>query len=326
MGTEIQKADERSVEFLPYGNVDKIKLSVRIIQNMIAVPTKSGRTCSDSEAMKFAMLCRARRLDPFQGDAFLIGYDTQNGPQFNLITSHQALLKRAELHPEFDGMQSGVIVRGTEGGEPRDREGDFHLEEEILIGAWAKVFFKQRKIPSTDRIALKNFAKTYNGKLMGRWNDDPEGQLVKCAEASALRKAFPTMCGGMFLRQEMESSMLGESIGSLPMPSLEVETGKAKTPDDDGDLGPQSQPQTQTPTKPAGGPASDSPQAQLAALAAENSLSFDAYQKWAVETGNDEGAGSRGSWDEVPSEICTRLLRSRVGFVKQVKQFEKGGK
>src|SRR5436189_2756431 len=105
---------ERIVQFLPLGCTDKIKLAVRIVQNLIAVPTRSGKTCSERDALRFIMLCSARKLNPFEGDAFLIGYDGQNGPEFSLITAHQALLKRAEVHPEFDGMQSGVIVASGE--------------------------------------------------------------------------------------------------------------------------------------------------------------------------------------------------------------------
>src|SRR5437660_1505366 len=194
--------DERLVEFVPIGCTDKIKLSVKIVQNLIAVPTRGGRTCSERDALRFIMLCAARKLNPFEGDAFLIGYDGKNGPEFSLITAHQALMKRAEVHPEFDGMESGVIVQNGE--FTAELSGDFHTEEQTLVGAWAKVFFKTRKYPSTERIALRNFIKrTSDGTPTKFWNENPSGQIVKCAEASALRKAFPTMCGGMYLREEI---------------------------------------------------------------------------------------------------------------------------
>merc|ERR1711991_914366 len=60
--------------------------------------------------MDFLMLCRARKLNPFEGDAYLVGYDSKDGAKFSLITSHQALLKRAELCQQFDGMESGLIL------------------------------------------------------------------------------------------------------------------------------------------------------------------------------------------------------------------------
>lgn len=191
---------ERAVEFTPFMSKDPIKLSVAIVRNMICVPTRSGKTCTDAQAMKFMMLCRARELNPFEGDAYLIGYDTKDGPQFSLITAHQAFLKRAETHPEYDGMESGVIVK-TKDGELVDREGDFILDDDKCVGGWATVHFKARKFPMKKRVKLTTFSKNF-----GRWLDDPAGMIVKCAEADALRSSFPTMLGGMYLDDELPAA------------------------------------------------------------------------------------------------------------------------
>src|SRR5580692_885246 len=106
----ITTKEEKPMEYVPFGSQDKIKLSVAIVQNLICVKTKTGKTCTAGDAIKFMMMCQARRLNPFEGDAFLIGYDGREGPAFSLITAHQAFLKRAEVNPEYDGMKSGVIV------------------------------------------------------------------------------------------------------------------------------------------------------------------------------------------------------------------------
>ena len=313
--------DERLVEFVPVGCTDKIKLSVKIVQNLIAVPTRSGKTCSERDALKFIMLCAARKLNPFEGDAFLVGYDGANGPEFSLISSHQALLKRAELHPEFDGMESGVIVK--DGEMLRDLEGDFHTEDQELLGGWAKVFFKNRKHPSTDRVPLRNFVKTTkDGTPTKFWKENPSGMICKVAEASALRKAFPTMCGGLYLREEI--SLLGEGIGVIPSPDLGSADRSEKSDEPKGNDDVQSATSTTGTGKPAG-ESVDSPQAMLAALAQENSLSFDAYQRWGQETGNDKEAGSRSDWSEIPGELAKRLLRVKPQLVAGMKKFEKGG-
>ena len=315
---------ERSVEFIPLGCTEKIRLSVKIVQNLIAVPTRSGKTCSERDALRFIMLCSARKLNAFEGDAFLVGYDGQNGPEFSLITAHQALMKRAEIHPEFDGMTSGVIVQSGE--FTQDLEGDFHTDEQTLVGAWAKVFFKTRKYPSTDRVALKSFIKRKgDGTPTKFWLENPAGQIVKVCEASALRKAFPTMCGGMYLRDEI--SLLGEGIGIIPAPDLTGQEARIETKgiedNTNSDLTPAGSTASAQPG--AGTQPADSPQARLAALAQVNGLSFDGYQRWAAETGNDDAAGSRAEWSEIPADICARLLRAPAGFVKGVKSFEKGG-
>src|SRR5258708_6909276 len=121
---------ERPIAFKPFGAADEIRLSIEIIQNMVAVPTKSGRTCSKRDALRFMMLCQAQRLNPFAGDAYLVGYDSRDpnkGPSFSLITAHQALLKRAEASADYEGMDSGIILL-DEAGKVTEREGDFFIE------------------------------------------------------------------------------------------------------------------------------------------------------------------------------------------------------
>jgi phage recombination protein Bet len=188
--------EQRLIEFVPFGTKDKISLSIAIVKRLIAVKTKSGKTCSDEDAFKFMLMCQARKLNPFEGDAYLIGYDSQSGPTFSLITAHQAFLKRAELHPEFDGMESGTIV--LRNGEAIDLLGDWHMPNDNILGGWANVYFKNRKFPMKKRLRLARFNKGF-----GIWRDDPAGMIVKCAEADALRSSFPTMLGGMFISEEL---------------------------------------------------------------------------------------------------------------------------
>lgn len=183
------------VEYIPHGAKDALKLSVGMVKSMLAVPTKSGVYPTDNDCVKFIALCQARKLNPFEGDAFLIGYDTKDGAKFNLITAHQAFLKRAETSPEFDGMSSGVIVERNK--KLVDLEGDFHLDEDKVVGGWAIVHYKTRRVPMQKRLRLKRFQKPF-----GIWQEDPAGMIVKCTEADALRSAFPTMCGGMYLKEE----------------------------------------------------------------------------------------------------------------------------
>ena len=197
MSDKAQKQDDKQlVEFVPFGTKDKIQLSIEIVKRLVAVKTKTGKSCSDEDAFKFMLMCQARKLNPFEGDAFLIGYDSQSGPSFSLITAHQAFLKRAELHPEFDGMESGTIV--LRNGEQLDLVGDWHMPNDNILGGWATVFFKNRSHPMKKRVRLARFNKNY-----GIWRDDPAGMIVKCAEADALRSSFPTMLGGMYISEEM---------------------------------------------------------------------------------------------------------------------------
>ncbi len=42
------------------------------------------------------------------------------------------------------------------------------------------------------------------GELQEHWAKMPAGQLAKCAEVAALRKAFPEECGGLYVREELQ--------------------------------------------------------------------------------------------------------------------------
>lgn len=219
--TQVVKASDKAMEFLPFGAADKIKLTVQIVQNLIAVPTRSGKTCSEKDALKFMMLCQAQRLNPFAGDAHLVGYDSNDkGPTFSLITAHQAFLKRAEQSDQFNGMTSGIIL--VDGDQIVEREGDFHLQSEAqnVAGGWAKVFLKNRTIPVYRRIRLDRFNSGF-----AQWKVDPAGMIVKCAESDALRSAFPTLLGGLYMKEEL----IGD-IDELPKVKIAEPIFKAIAP------------------------------------------------------------------------------------------------
>lgn len=194
----IQATKDREAEFVPFGAKEKIKLTVPIVLKYLCTPTRSGKVCDERQAVKFIMLCKARLLNPFEGDAYIVGYDSQDGPSFSLITAHQAFLKRAEVHQEYDGMESGVIVQV--GDEIVNREGDILYRGDTILGGWATVHFKNRKYPMKKRLKLDTF-----NTGQSRWKKDAAGMIVKCAEADALRSAFPTSLGGMYLEDELAS-------------------------------------------------------------------------------------------------------------------------
>ncbi len=204
--------DTREVEYKPLGSDDGVRLSVAMIRNVFNPRTKNKKEASDEDIMKFIMLCKARRLNPFEGDAYLIGYDGNDGPQWSLITSIYAFLKRAEVNPNFDGMESGVIVQAPE-GEIVEREGDFVFPNEKLLGGWAKVHRKDRRFPNYKRV---NFATYSTGR--SRWKDDPGGMICKVSECQALRDTFPTTLGGLFVREEMERTIDAPTAAPATVP------------------------------------------------------------------------------------------------------------
>ena len=334
--SNIEKVDrsEKPMEFVPFGSEQKIKLSIAIVKNVCAVKTKSGRTCSDSDAMKFMMLCQGKGLNPFEGDAYLVGYDlNQNGtiiPTFSQITAHQALLKRAEVHAEYKGMDSGIVVRG-ENGEQQERKSCFILEGEELLGGWATVH-RVTKMPVYSKLSVAQRKPKYDTQF---WQGAKAAeQIQKCAEADALRMAFPSKIGGLYLRDEMDFPTNVEvSASDLPQNRLVDVTVVEDLAGGDSEATRNTQDQKQaadtvssrmesrsneqaSSKTPAGHSPANSARADLAQFVVSEGYTFGHFQRWALETNNIPGADSITSFDEIAEADAKRLMRSKDGLKK----------
>jgi len=146
--TAVQTPKENSVEFIPLGATEAIRLSASMVRNFVAVPTRSGALPSERDCIRFIMLCKGKRANPFEGDCYLIGYDGEKGPQFSMVCSIDLFLKRAEDSADYDGIESGIIVVANEGPQtPVHKEGCFFMPGEKVVGGWAKAFRKNRARP-----------------------------------------------------------------------------------------------------------------------------------------------------------------------------------
>ncbi len=204
MTTKTKK--ESVIEYKPLGESSAIELTIPRVKRYLSVKTRSGKEPSDEEVVKFMMLCQSRQLNPWDGDAYLVGYDANDGPTFSLITAIQSLLKRAEVSPEFDGIESGVVLEYPD-GEILNRPGSIVPKKAVLIGGWAIVYRKDLSHPIVAELQLATFS---TGR--SRWKIDPAGMICKCAKAAALRDAFPTQVGGLMIRDEMDRTIDGTVI------------------------------------------------------------------------------------------------------------------
>lgn len=191
---------ERELIYVPMGEQKECRLTIQQVRKFLCTPTKSGQVPTDEQVVQFMMLCQARELNPWVGDAYLVGFDSRDGAQFSLITAVQALLKRAESHPMYDGMEHGVVVREANGAVSF-REGSFVLPDEILLGGWATVYRKDRSRPERAVINIE----TYHTHR-SRWEADPSGMIEKVAIAAGLRRMFPTQTGGLYLHEEFQEN------------------------------------------------------------------------------------------------------------------------
>lgn len=178
---------------------ETITLTPSIVQNYI-VGTDAKITLPEFKF--FTSLCKARGLNPFLKEAYCIKYG-KNPAQ--IVVGKDAVLKRAIKNPNYDGMESGVIVQVKETGEITERKGTFYLRDiENLVGGWAKVFRKDWQHPTYCSVAFDEVAqKKSDGSLNANWSGKGATMVEKVAKVRALRETFIEDLGGMYEAEEM---------------------------------------------------------------------------------------------------------------------------
>lgn len=203
------KKEETKKEIAVVYEVDgeQIKLTPSIVQNYI-VGTDAQITMPEFKF--FTSLCKARGLNPFLKEAYCIKYG-KNPAQ--IVVGKDAVLKRAIKNPNYDGMESGVIVQNKETSEITERKGTFYLRnEETLVGGWAKVYRKDWQHPTYCSVAFDEVAqKKSDGSLNADWSGKGATMVEKVAKVRALRETFVEELGGMYEAEEMGVDLPNET-------------------------------------------------------------------------------------------------------------------
>lgn len=175
-------------------------LSVQTIKKYI------NDKATDEEAYVFLQLCKARNLNPFLGDAYLIKYN--HTKPATMVVGKDAFLKRAESHVQYDGFEAGIILESGDDYKVVDeRDGTFYSkdEKENIVGGWAKVYRKDQKYPVVAKVAYSEYVgiNGQTGRPNKTWDFKPATMIRKVALVQALREAFPSELSGMYDQSEM---------------------------------------------------------------------------------------------------------------------------
>ncbi len=179
----------------------EIKLTPSIVQEYI-VGTDAKITMQEFKL--FTELCKCRKLNPFLREAYLIKYKA--GQPASLVVGKDAILKRAVLNPNYNGMKSGIIIQ-KEDGTIEERKGLFYLpEKEIIVGGWAEVYRKDWEHPTYCSVSFEEVAQRKNdGSLNSNWSTKKATMIEKVAKVRALRETFVEDLAGMYEAEEMDT-------------------------------------------------------------------------------------------------------------------------
>lgn len=195
-----EQKQELTVKFEIDGQ--EIKLTPKIVQEYI-VGTEAKIT--NQEFKLFTELCKVRKLNPFLREAYLIKYSDKQPAQ--IVVGKDAILKRAVLNPQYDGMESGILVQKAD-ESIEERKGTFKLGSEILVGGWARVYRKDWTHPIYSSVSFEEVAqKTSNGNYNSNWSNKGATMVEKVAKVRALRETFVEDLGGMYEAEEVQQEL-----------------------------------------------------------------------------------------------------------------------
>ena len=164
---------------------------------------------SDEELAYFIAQAKVQNLNPFTKEIYFIKYGSQPA---QIVVALKAFQKKADAHPQYDGMDSGIIFEKD--GEIQRSEGAFLPRGAEILGAWAVVYRKDRTHPTKAEVTFSEYDNSKirkEGKVNSygkenkpnTWDEKPAVMIHKVAMVTALRNAFPNELGGLYEADEL---------------------------------------------------------------------------------------------------------------------------
>jgi phage recombination protein Bet len=167
MNAQLTTVPQSQLTLQPAWNAEEIE----IIKKSVAADA------TEPELKFFLYVASQRRLNPLLKQIYFMK-DKSN--KVSHITSIEGLRLIANRTGKLKGIERGIEIRDNQ------------------IYAWAKVYRADWTTPAYEEVAMSEYKKNF-----GVWQSMPRQMLKKCAEACALRMAFPEEMGGLYTSDEM---------------------------------------------------------------------------------------------------------------------------
>lgn len=160
----------------------------------------------------FMQVAERCRLDPFRR-------------QIHAVKRWDNSLRRETLTFQvgIDGLRAIAARTGEYAGND---EPAFELDDQrnpVKATCTVYRFVKGQRVPFTASVFWREYCQTKkDGALTAMWAQRPFGQLGKCAEAAALRKAFPEDAGQLYTEEEIaaDSEVASGAPATKPGPRM----------------------------------------------------------------------------------------------------------
>lgn len=194
----------------------QIELTLMDVKNYLV--SGNADKVTNQEVGIFLKTCEGQKLNPFLREAYLVKYGDQPA---QMVVGKDAFTKRAESNPNYKGVKSGIIVVNLK-KDLENREGTFYLKgREELVGGWARVHFRDDKEEVFNTVSLSEYN---TGKSL--WASKPATMIRKVALVQALRDAFPSALGQLYISEEVG---IDEELPTDPINPEEGQTPQEPT-------------------------------------------------------------------------------------------------
>ena len=151
---------------------------------------------SDNDFMIFGHICKRTGLDPFARQIYAVArggkMTIQTGIDgFRLIAERTGRYSPGK-EPTYSYDTNGKLLNATA-----------YIKKQTQDGTWHEV---------SATAFYSEYVQVFNGVPSQFWAKMPHGQLAKCAEALALRKAFPQDMSGIYTTEEMSQADSTENL------------------------------------------------------------------------------------------------------------------
>jgi len=202
-----------TVERFPPDQVDLIKRTI-------------CKGATDDELKLFIHHCGRTGLDPFARQIYSVERREKRDDKWTTVRSIQVSIDGFRLIAERSGKYAGQ--QGPFWCGPEGQWQDVWLTSTPPVAARVGILRSDFQEPCWGVARFDSYAQKKDGKPMRMWATMPDVMLAKCAEALALRKAFPQELSGLYTGDEMEQSANVEDKRENPIVTRPDDLSDAK--------------------------------------------------------------------------------------------------